>query len=517
LDPSQNLLTCAESNLAELRNNPFANQIASATLLATLAPSAKQTGITEDELARQIINPGADYNAFRISLTNFKKLGSYFHEKSGTLCFDVKENAHAKVNLRALSVSDDEAWEQIIKWWANDVLRDAEMVVFSDPTSAQAALDASSQAAIRLLAAPRRLRPEEIHQLFFGLKRRNTVVLFEPRDEKVDLRRNLDLLKYAKNWLAADYLARGAGDAAKSTEFSRIGTEDKRNAVDYLKKTNFQHIQIVKFGSTPAECEFQTEGLPAAASRDLITQHLSRTLYPASLIQEHLGSRVADLIGKRVCQVEAEYRNTPGFPMLIKDSIFHDAVHGLVAQGTIIGLRHPADNICGRTPNLTADQLGDAVISEPFDVSAAPSTSSQSILSLNPSRPTTTPPSGGSTSGTTTTAATPHPTTNDVGTSFLPSRQLLRQEVARLLGENEDGRIVSVQIALTFDERSVDLSGLPSFLRGSLTGVAAFHGESALQFGGVFTKAQVEDMVERLPDFTPGSCRVKLGIQTEAE
>jgi hypothetical protein len=511
LDPSQNLLTCAESNLAELRHNPFANQIASATLLATLAPSAKQTGITEDELARQIINPGGDFNAFRISLTNFKKLGSYFHEKGGSLCFDVKENAHAKVNLRALSVSDDEAWEQIVKWWANDVLRESEMVVFSDPASAQAALDASSQSAIRLLAAPRRLKPEEIHQLYFGLKRRNTVVLFEPRDEKVDLRRNADLLKYAKNWLAADYLARTAGDAAKSTEFSRIGTDDKRNAVDYLKKTNFQHIQVVKFGPTPAECEFQAEGLPAAASREQIAQHLLRTLYPASLIQEHLSGRVANLIGKKVSQVEAEYRNTPGFPVLITHSVFHEAIHGLVAQGTVIGLRHPADNVCGRTPRLTGDQLGDAVISEPFDVSAAPSTSTQPGLPLNPSRPATPAPGGGSTTGTT------PPATTDVGTSFLPSRQLLRQEIARLLGENEDCRIVSVQIALTFDERTVDVSALPSFLRGSLTGVAAFHGESALQFSGVFTKAQVEDMVERLPDFTPGSCRVKLGIQPKTE
>ncbi len=514
LDPSQTLMTCAESNLGELRNNPFAEQIASATLLASLAPSPKQPGITEDELARQVINPGADYNAFRISLTNFKKLGSYFHERAGSLFFDTKENAHAKVNLRALSVSDDEAWEQIVKWWANDVLRESELVVFSDAASAQAALDSSSQSAIRLLGAPRRLKPEEIHQVFFGLKRRNTVVVFEPRDEKVDLRRNPDLLKYAKNWLAADYLSRNAGDAAKSTEFSRIGAEDKRNAVDYLKKTNFQHIQVVKFGATPTECEFQTEGLPAAASREQIAQHLLRTLYPASLIQEHLSARVADLFGKKVSQIEAEYRNTLGFPMLITHSVFHEAIHGLVAQGTVIGLRHPAGNFCGRAPNLTADQLGDAVICEPFDISTPSSTSAQPSLPFNPARLATTPTTASIPASSTTSGSTaPEPPVADVGTSFLPSRQKLREEVARLLDENEGSRIVFVQIALTFDSRDVDVSALPSFLRGSLTGVASFHGESALQFSGVFSKAQVEEMVERLPDFTPGSCRVKLGVQ----
>src|SRR5262249_15385702 len=119
--------------------------------------------------------------------------------------------------------------------------------------------------------------------------------------------------------------------------------------------------------------------------------------------------------------------------------------------------------------------------------------------------------------GSTTTTTPLQPAVVDVGTSFLPSRQQLRQEVARLLDQNESGRIVSVQIALTFDERAVEASSLPSFLRGSLTGLASFHGESALQFTGIFTKAQVEAMVERLPDFTPGSCRVKLGVQSSPE
>jgi hypothetical protein len=53
LDPAQNLLACAESNLRELRANPFADPIAAATLLSSLAPSPKQPGVTEDELARQ--------------------------------------------------------------------------------------------------------------------------------------------------------------------------------------------------------------------------------------------------------------------------------------------------------------------------------------------------------------------------------------------------------------------------------------------------------------------------------
>ena len=173
-------------------------------------------------------------------------------------------------------------------------MRDPNWSSFSDAASSQAALDASSQSAIRVLAAPRRLKPEEIHQLFFGLKRRNTVVVFEPRDEKVVLRRNPDLLKYAKNWLAADYLSRNAGDAAKSTEFSRIGADDKRNAVDYLKKptssTSRSSISVRR------RCRLRVpdaKACPPPRHREQIAQHLLRTLYPASLIQEHLSARVS--------------------------------------------------------------------------------------------------------------------------------------------------------------------------------------------------------------------------------
>lgn len=511
LDPSQNLLTCAEANLRELRNNPFADQIASAVLLASLAPSPKEPGITEDELSRQVIGPDADFNVFRIALGNFKKLGSYFHERAGSLFFDTKENAHSKVNLRALSISDEEAWAKIAAWWANDILRDSELVVFESVVAAQAAMDARASADVRLVVAPRRLSSEDIHQFHFGLKRRNTVVLIEPRDEKVDLRNNSDLLKYAKSWLAADNLARTAGDASRSAEFSKIGADDKRNAIDYLKKISFVYIQIVRYGPKPADSEFQRENLPSTSSREQIIQHLSRNFYPATLLQEHLSARVADLIGKRVGQIEAEYRNTPGFPLVMSLSVFHEAVCGLVEQGAIVGLRHPAGDVCGRRPRLTSDQLGDAVICEPFDVARAPSPTSTVSASAAPGGVSGVPTSGGEPSkGEEIPTPQSEAGTETLSTSFLSTRQQVRQEVARLLqdyGEAEAGR---VRFGITFDERQTDIGSLPAFLRGSLTGAGAFGGEMSIEFRGAFSKAQIEEMVERLPDFTPGSCRVTL-------
>jgi len=513
LDPSQNLITCAESNLRELRTNDFADQIASATLLASLAPSPKQPGATEDELARQVISPGSDYNAFGISLTNFKKLGSFFHERAGSLFFDTKENAHSKVNLRAISVSDEEAWEKVTSWWANDVLRDPEVVVFSDPATTQATLNAGIQSGIRVVVAPRRLKPEEIHGFYFGLKKRNTVVLAEPRDDRVDLRNNADLLKYGKNWLAADYLARNAGDAAKSTEFSRIGNDERRYAVDYLKKTNFVHVHVITFGASPAESDFQRENLPAAATREQITTHLTRTLYPAPLLQDHLSARVADIIGKKVSQVENEYRSTPGFPILMSQNIFQEAIHALTELGTVIGLKHPADNACGRRPRLNPDQLADAVISEPFEVAPASSTTPTTSGGAT-ARTTTTQQT--TTVTTTTTTAEAQPAIQTVSTTFLPTRLEVRQQVASLLNGYQDRRILSVRFALTYNERTTEVSTLPSFVRGSLSGPGKFSGEASLEFAGPFAKAQVEEMVERLPDFSPGSCRVTLGLEITA-
>ena len=519
LDPAQNLLACAEANLRELRKNPFADQIASAVLLASLAPSPKEQGIAENELARQIVGPESDYNAFGLTLTSFKKYGSFFHERGGNLFFDSKENAHSKVNLRSLSVADDEAWEKVASWWATDVLRDSDLVVFSDPALTQQAVENGSYSDIRLVAAPRRLGKEDIRRLYFGLKRRNTVVLIEPRDEKVNLRTNDSLLAYSKRWIAADYLARTAGDTTRSAEFSKIGGEDKRNATDYLKKTNFAYVQILDYGTSDADFKVQRENLPPSATREQIIQHLSRNLYPVALVQEHIAERMTSFIGRKVGQVEADYRNTPGFPVLTSHSVFLEAISALVEQGSVLGLRHPAKDVCGRRPPLTGDQISEAVISEPFEavVGGAGTATAQSTV-----RAPIATGKGAGDEGVDVQSSGDQTDSDDTGiepvsTGFLRTRQQIRQEVARLLDNAPGKTAMSVRFALTYDERQMDIASLPAFLRGTLTGSGAFAGEAAIGFTGNFTKAQVEEFVERLPDFTPGACRVTLRLRAAQE
>ena len=64
LDPAGTTITCATGNLRELRNQPYAEAIASATLMASLVPTGRSRGVSKDELIRHVAEPGA----IRISL-----------------------------------------------------------------------------------------------------------------------------------------------------------------------------------------------------------------------------------------------------------------------------------------------------------------------------------------------------------------------------------------------------------------------------------------------------------------
>src|SRR5574341_497667 len=66
LDPAGSLINCAQRNLEDLRNQPYAEGLASAVLLASLAPGVK--GLTREELIRHAVFPGCDPNRFEATL-----------------------------------------------------------------------------------------------------------------------------------------------------------------------------------------------------------------------------------------------------------------------------------------------------------------------------------------------------------------------------------------------------------------------------------------------------------------
>ena len=511
LEPSQNLISCAEANLRELKALPLSDRIASAVLISSLAPSSRYPGVSEEELARQVIDPGADYNQFRQTVGGFVQYASYFHKRDNSLYFDTKENAHAKVELRSLSINEADAWDRASDWWRKDLFGDPEAVILSDIDSSRPRLDAIQGENLRFAIAPRRLNAEERHALFFGLKRRNTVILLEPRDDKTNLRTHKDLLAWARKAIAADALAQTAGDAARAGEFAKIAGDHKRAVLDAIKKVNYAFVQVHLYGATAKESEFSLEPVPNMA-KEMVLQHLSRNVFPEALLAEHIQDRAAELFGRKVSSVEAEYRNTVGFPVIVHQSTFQEAILGLVEDG-VFNLNHPSGTQhAGERPTLSGHDLAEAFLAEPSERAAAPAHSRAHPPSATPSSGTATADNGGS-------DASPLPLDlgeedEQIATPFLDSRQRLRQEVAAKLEQHADRTARQVRIGITYDRRDAEMSSLPALVRGSLSGSGQFSGEISLEFRGTFTKAQVEDMVERLPDFTPGSAQVRLVLSS---
>src|SRR5690349_11041282 len=111
-----------------------------------------------------------------------------------------------------VSIGDGEAWERVVEWWKIDVIKDGDAVFLQDAAMANAALSGRSGDDLKLVIAPRRLKDEERLKLYFGLRWQNTVLLLEPKDDRTNLRANVDLLEYAKRCKAAELLAAGADE-----------------------------------------------------------------------------------------------------------------------------------------------------------------------------------------------------------------------------------------------------------------------------------------------------------------
>ncbi|MCX6865170.1 MAG: hypothetical protein NTV46_02935 [Verrucomicrobia bacterium] len=515
LDPSQNLIQCAESNLRELQSQSMARPIASAVLFGSLVPSTRQPGLTISELARQVVEPATDYNVFGQTVNAFERYASYFHRREGGFLFDTKENAYSKVELGSLSVdATTEAWPRLVDWWRVEVLRDGNAIILDDVDVTRARLESVSHDDTTLVVSPRRLANDERHRLYFGLKARNAVLLIEPKDDKLNLKASPDLLKYGQKFIAAESLAGHASeDPARASEFNRIGGEDKKSALLYLRKISLAYVQVTDYGQTAKDSSFMLENVPVGGSADEIRTHLNKTLYPPSLVREHLQDRASDLLGMKVAQVEAQYRNTLGFPVLVFRTTFQEALESLVESGTVISIEPPGHpGICGARPHLRGEDFRAAVIAKPFESPPSDPGRRPGAVSRPPLSATTSGQQEDSCDDTDVVPFRP-PATEQLSTPFCSARDPLRQAVARLLDERGAPTVAALRIDLTFDSRHCDMSVLPSFIRGTLTGAAEFHGESSLTFAGPLTKAAVEAMMERLPDFAPGSCRVMMTLQ----
>ena len=77
----------------------------------------------------------------------------------------------------------------------------------------------------------------------------------------------------------------------------------------------------------------------------------------------------------------------------------------------------------------------------------------------------------------------------------------LRQEIALRLNEKENGVIENIRFTIFLEKTSIDISTLPSSLRGSLSGNGDLNFELNIYKSGNFSKSQIEQLSEQLPPY----------------
>jgi hypothetical protein len=98
---------------------------------------------------------------------------------------------------------------------------------------------------------------------------------------------------------------------------------------------------------------------------------LSQRIYPTQLLAEHLESRLDQLMGPPVREIDREYRITLGFPVPTHVASVARAVR-LLCGDQKLGVYHHRGNFCGRDPTLSDSELMEAMVREPFEAGTPP-------------------------------------------------------------------------------------------------------------------------------------------------
>lgn len=516
LDPGMTIVKCAQSDLADLGKQRFAGEIVSSVLLATLASGGKTRGMTEEQVSLQVLKPGDDVNEFRGAIKAFLKYGTYFHEQEGVFFFDPEEKPNAKIEYKSLSVEPSKALAKAFEFWTAEMFNDRDAVVFQNLEQAQAELRLKDSRRLRYVLAPKQLSAEDRHGLYFGQTNRNLIVLLEPRNKDFDALKNGDILKWAQRYIAASDLQMSAGTIDRKRQFERIAKEDKTYILDAYRKAGFSFICIQKYGSKPEEDRFEIEPLGNASSRAEVESKLSQDFFPVQLFAEHIRDRLADFMGKRLKEIERTYRETLGYPMPTHATSVRGAVISLCVNREI-GLRHEKDSACGRRPSLSESEWPDVVISEPFPDKAA-----SRGLDLGDTTRTQSPaetPEGGTAGGAGEAApATPpaeQPIILSLETPFVRSAGSLRQEIAVILSAHAERTVKEVTFRIFYEKKSADLGSLPTGLRGAMSGLGNITADLTITRNGDFSKSEIEQMAESLPQFPEGDYKAEVKVNAE--
>lgn len=511
LDPGGRVTACACSDLADLRDHPFAERIVASVLLATLAAAGKARGQTEATLARQVLQPGDDINVFRTSLRAFHKFGTFFHEQEGVYYFDLEEKPYAKVEYKSLSVAASAALDKAFDLWTADVFGDGNAVIFRDRDQAQAALKQCDARRIRFVLAPRRLRPEERHDLYHGLSNRNLVILLEPAAKEFDACASRDIVKWAQSLLAALELQATTNSPDRARQFARIGQENKEYITEAFKKAGLVFVAIHRFGQSVGEDEIEFESLGGSFSHRDVRDIIQKQCYPVQLFEEHLRDRLPALRGRRIKAIEQEYRETLGFPVPLFDSSLREAMVNLCRQKTI-GIRHERDEACGRKPALNDAEFSDATIDDPFQDPKLKTAPELPLSSTN--LPQTEQPEDSDEEKLTGTSPAP-PALQHVTTPSARSVGELRQHIAVKLAGAKEPRVPKITFRIVWERSNADLGSLPQGLRGTLSALGDITVDLVITKRGDFSKADIERLAEALPSYLDADYRAEMDVRDE--
>jgi hypothetical protein len=512
LDPSGTTISCAAGNLRELANQPYAEAIASATLLASLVPRGAR-GLSKEELIRHVSEPGCDPNQFDATLEAFCRYGSYFHREENRFYFDIEENEEAKVELEAYrSGSDEVARQQVSELWLRDIFKESQQaVILTDFEATRGTLSAMSKKGPRFVLAPRRLSNPERHSLYQGAEYRNQILLLEPRDDQASHMNNADLLSAAKRHAAAANLAASARTAERRDRYEKIASRERRVILDALKQAALVYIRVERWGENIGGTVFEIEPLAQSSSREDVVNFLRTQVYPQAYFAEHLRERLVTLMGQSVEQVDRLYRTTLGYPVPLKEDMVAGAIRFLAEdkENRWLGLIGPRGrSYCGRSVDLTPSELDEAILSpawpeattSPTTPAAQPTPFPQSSPTL-PQTPTPTLP-----------VMLPGFESEEIGTPPCRSPGELRQQIAARLGDMAEAEVQRLSFRILATAQDIELSGFSSGIRGSLSGKGTIDVQIELSFPGPLTKAEVEAKCEQLPQVPSGSYLARLRV-----
>lgn len=500
LDPGNSMLPNIKNDYDQLKSIPSLDHIMSVVALYTLSGEEITRGVDEQTLLLNCLYTNLDINEIKKGETTLQKYAPHIQMNEGRMFFSLDENARAKVEYRSLQTTDNDAFDKLEEIILNDVYKDRNAVVlFGAMDEFEDKYSRLSKDRIRAIISPKVLSNKEIHNLMHGKEKRNRILLLEPNDSKAHLLHDENLIQWTKRELAAVKLSTLAPNNTKRNEYERIGRDEHGNCVQRIKQIGFTLLTWERIGNKPADMVFDREKLRDPDKIDVLN-FISRNIYDNRFIQEKIEDRLDEIFGLTVGQIEEEFHNTLGFPVITKDTQLPKILREM-AHEKIIGLQHASKgSICGDQNDGISDQdLMDAAIKKPWEpqiLSPTDDPDEETGIGSTGDYPDISPDDGP-------TGFPSFPELVDrITTPSTTTKNELKQVVAGKLLERENDVVKKVLMRIFFEKDTGELSDLDAALRGGLTGAGKLTSEITIEKVGAFSKVDVEEFIDKLPSYT---------------